>query len=191
MESDHKKEFHNILYTNSWFMKVLTTVRGCNLPDWFIGAGIIRNIVWDYLHKYTTRTPIDDIDVIFFDPNDLRKKRDQEVQQVLKGISPEVPWEATNQAAVHKWYEEAFGYKVEPLLSSEDAIGTWPETVTSIGIRLEKDNSLFVVAPFGLDDLFKIILRRNPRRVSLQQFRQRIIEKRIQEKWPMVTILDG
>jgi hypothetical protein len=190
MRQNYQKELFTILYANSWFMKILSTVRECTLPDWFIGAGIVRNIVWDYLHKYTSPTPIDDVDVIFYDPIDLSRKRDREVQSVLKNKLPGIPWEATNQAAVHTWFAEVFGYKVEPLLSSEDAIGTWPETCTSIGIKLLNDNELFIVAPFGLDDLFNMILRRNPRRVSLQQYRDRIIKKRIHEKWPMVSIID-
>jgi hypothetical protein len=36
-----------------------------DLPDWFVGAGAIRNTVWDYLHGYTVPTPLADVDVAF------------------------------------------------------------------------------------------------------------------------------
>ena len=35
---------------------MLETVRGCNPPDWLVGAGVIRNLVWDHLHQYQTPT---------------------------------------------------------------------------------------------------------------------------------------
>jgi len=38
--------------------------------------------------------------------------------------------------------------------------------------------------------LFGQVLRRNPRRVSLEQFRRRVIEKGIREKWPGVRVID-
>jgi hypothetical protein len=31
-------------------------------------------------------------------------------------------WEATNQAAVHLWYEQTFGFAVPPLTSSADGV---------------------------------------------------------------------
>jgi hypothetical protein len=102
-----------------------------------------------------------------------------------------VPWEATNQAAVHCWYERVFGSPAASLRSSEDAIGTWPETATCVGVRLLPDDTLLVAAPCGLGDLLGMVLRRNPRRVSLEQFRKRLAEKRIQEKWPRVQVIDG
>jgi len=36
-----------------------------------------------------------------------------------------------------------------------------------------------------------MILRRNPRRVTVERFRQRLAEKRIQAKWPRVQVVDG
>lgn len=51
-------EFKSILYENDWFMKLLRTVSDCNLPDWFVGAGVIRSLIWDNLHKYLMPTPV-------------------------------------------------------------------------------------------------------------------------------------
>jgi hypothetical protein len=93
--------------------------------------------------------------------------------------------------AVHLWYEDRFGIPVEPLTSTEDGIGTWPETVACVGIRLRDDSRLDVIAPFGLDDLFDLILRRNPRHVSLEMFRRRVREKGWLEHWPKVRMIDG
>jgi hypothetical protein len=53
------------------------------------------------------------------------------------------------------------------------------------------DDSLLVAAPHGLDDLLHMIVRRNPRRLMVDLFRQRLQSKRIREKGPRVPIPDG
>jgi hypothetical protein len=190
-EHGYERELRQLFRANDWFMTILGAARDCDPPDWFVGGGVIRNIVWDHLHGYTQPTPLNDVDVAFFDPNDLRPERDQTIEEQLVDSLPDVPWEATNQAAVHLWYGQVFGYAVPPLKSSEEAIGTWPETATSIGVRLLPDDGLLLVAPLGLGDLFQMTLRRNPRRVSTEQFRRRVQEKGIQQKWPRVRVIDG
>ena len=125
----------------------------------------------------------------YFDLYDLGPERDRAVEADLLARRPDVPWEAKNQAAVHLWYEEKFGFAVPPLLSSEDGIATYPETATSVGVRPLADDGLYIHAPLGLDDLFGLLLRRNPRRVTPEMFRQRLVEKRIIERWPMVRVI--
>lgn len=112
---------------------------------------------------------------------------------VERGLStgpPDVPWEAKNQAAVHLWYEEKFGYEVPPLNSSEEGIGANPGTATAVGVRLLADGSLYVAAPLGLSDLFEQILRRNPRRVTPELFHKWVVEKGFQEKWPKIRVVE-
>ena len=191
LEPRYDQALRNIIYENDWFMKVLKTVRECDLPDWFVGAGVIRSLVWDHLHGYSDGTPLKDIDVAYFDSSNLNPERDENILKLLMEKEPDVPWEVTNQAAVHLWYKEYFGYSVLPLESTEEAISTWPETATSIGVRLLENDELNICAPFGLEDLFNMKLRRNPKRVTLELFRERIKEKRILQKWPMVEVIDN
>ena len=86
----------SILSSNDWFMNVLRVVRTCDPPDWLVGGGVIRNIVWDHLHGYRRPPPLKDLDVAFFDENDLTPRRDLEVQSDLQQTMPDVPWEAKN-----------------------------------------------------------------------------------------------
>lgn len=171
-------------------MTILRTARRCNPPDWLVGAGLIRNLVWDHLHGYSKPTPPRDIDVAFFDPVDLSPERDKAVTAQLTAVLPSVEWEATNQAAVHLWYAEMFDKTVPPLTSSTEAIATWPETATCTAVRLLPDDSLHIVAPFGLGDLFQMILRRNPAQVTQAQFQQRLRDKQIKQKWPLVNVIE-
>jgi hypothetical protein len=47
------------------------------LPDGYIAAGYIRNRVWDHLHGFTERTPLNDVDVVYFNPHDLSEETDK------------------------------------------------------------------------------------------------------------------
>ena len=188
-EQTYRQELIRLIRLTPWFMSILETVRRCNPPDWLVGAGVLRNLVWDHLHQYQIPTPLADVDVIFFDLRDLRPERDRMVQQQLARELPHVAWEATNQAAVHLWYEDVFGFAVPALHSSEEAVGTWPETATSVAVRLLSTDEIIVVAPCGLSDLFNMVLRRNPCRVTREQFAQRVHAKQILRKWPRVQVI--
>ena len=188
-EQIYCQKLTQLIRSTPWLMSILETVRACNPPDWFVGAGVIRNLVWDHLHQYQTPTPLADIDVIFFDLQNVLPERDHMVQQQLASRLPHVPWEATNQAAVHLWYEGTFGFSVPALHSSEEAVGTWPETATSVAVRLLATDEIHIFAPCGLSDLFNMVLRRNPCRFTQEQFAQRLHSKQIWRKWPRVQVI--
>ncbi|SCZ11205.1 nucleotidyltransferase family protein, partial [Alkaliphilus peptidifermentans] len=80
-------------------------------------------------------------------------------------------------------------FEVEPYVSCEDAISTWPETATSIGVKLLEDGSIKIFAPYGLNDLFNMILRRNPKRITKEIFLKRVLDKQICKKWPEVKVV--
>ena len=71
----------------------------------------------------------------------------------------------------------------------EAAVASWPEYATSVGLTLRADDSMDVIAPHGLDDLFSLVVRRNPARVSVATYRQRVAEKRYAQRWPKVRVV--
>lgn len=171
-----------------WFMQALVAVRELGLPAWCIGAGAVRNLVWDRLQGHATPSSLADIDVAHFDADDLSPRRDAELQARLFRRLPQVPWEVTNQAAVHQWFEGHFGHPVAPLQSLEAAVASWPEYATAVGVRLTDEGSIEVIAPHGLEDLFALRVRRNPARVSLDTYRARVAQKNYTARWPSVQI---
>jgi uncharacterized protein len=178
-----------IVRDTPWLMGALVAAREVDAPGWLIGAGAVRTAVWDRLHGFDEPTELADVDVAFFDPDDLSPERDASVQEALRERDPDTPWDAKNQAAVHLWYPAKFGYEVPPLTSTEEAVATWPETATCLGVRLHRDDSLTVVAPYGVDDLLGMIHRRNPARVSIEEYERRLRTKRIAERWPRVRVV--
>lgn len=174
---------------SAWFMEALEAVRRLGLVDWCIGAGAVRNLVWDHLHGFVQASSLADVDVAYFDAADLSVGRDRWLQSCLAAQCPHVPWEVTNQAGVHTWFEAHFGHPVQPLRSLESAIATWPEFATCVGVTLDTRGQLRVIAPHGLDDLFGMVVRRNPQRVSVETYRQRVHSKRYGQRWPLVRVI--
>ncbi|MGX6603385.1 nucleotidyltransferase family protein [Micromonosporaceae bacterium Da 78-11] len=171
---------------------VLATVRDAGLPDAWVGAGAVRNLVWaERFGAGFTLDLVRDVDVPFFDPDHLDPAHDEAMTDRLAAARPDVPWEAKNQAAVHLWYPAHFGGgPVAPLTSIADALGTWPETATAVAVRLTVDDRLEVCAPLGLDDLMNGVWRRNPRQVTLTQSRARLARHRPRSRWPGVTVIE-
>ncbi|MES2261191.1 MAG: nucleotidyltransferase family protein [Pseudomonadota bacterium] len=172
-----------------WFMNALSAVETLGLDSWCIGAGAVRNLAWDYLHGFKVPSSLPDIDVAYFDAEYPDRHDEAALQEKLSVLMPEIPWEVTNQASVHCWFEQYFGQRVEPFVSLENAVASWPEYATSVGITLARDGSLKVIAPHGLDDLFSMTVRRNPCRVSIETYHQRIVQKRYAQRWPLVQIV--
>lgn len=132
--TDMQTRLVTIARESTWFWTALVAVRSLKLSSWCIGAGAIRNLVWDSLHDFEIPSALSDVDVAHFDASDLSAKSDAEIQHRLSNLHPYVPWEVTNQAAVHTWFEAAFGYPVSSLVSLQDAVASWPEFATSVGL---------------------------------------------------------
>ena len=188
-ESGAAGRLSDILRRCPGLMRALRAARSVAAPDWLIAAGAVRDVVWDELHgRDLTATPRD-IDLAFFDPVDLTEAREQAIESRLCAQAPDLPWDVKNQAAVHLWYPKVFGSQVEPFASSADAIATFPEIATWVGVRLLDDDDMLVVAPHGLDDLLNGVCRHNPTRVSAAFYRDRVSAKDWHARWPLVRYI--
>lgn len=107
------------------------------IPNWAVGGGVVRDVVWDFIFRNPGRTDHNDIADI------------------------------------------------------EDAVSRFPETCTSVAIAGASIDTLRVLAPCGLDDLFDGVVRRNPRQVTVEYFRQRLHSKRIAARWPGISVVHG
>ncbi|MFB9238613.1 nucleotidyltransferase family protein [Plantactinospora siamensis] len=175
---------------SAWLLRALAVVRDSGLPDAWIGAGTLRDLVWGErygagFHPAAVR----DVDVVFFGPADLSRDRDHRSTMDLAAAWAEPPWEARNQAAVHTWYAAKFGGPpVEPFHGIPDAVASWPEFATAVAVRLDVDDRIAVCAPYGLSDLLDGVWRRNPARVTPERSRERLARHRPAERWPGVRV---
>ena len=165
-------------------MEQLRAVRALGLPDWCIAAGFVRNRVWDHLHGIKPPRPTNDIDVLYYDAADLAKEPEQAHEARLNALLP-APWQVRNQARMHVWKG------LPQHKSTADAMIYWLETVTAVGVRLEADGSLTVIAPHGTADLLDLRCRPTAfGRTRRHEYDARIAQKRWREHWPKVQFVD-
>jgi hypothetical protein len=165
-------------------LQVLETLRKVD-EGLFVGGGVIRNVVWDYLHEYSAATPIDDVDVIYFDPKERTKEHDAAFEAKLRNSIPNLKWSVKNQARMHEMNIDT------PYTSLEDAVSKWPETATAMAARLGAGGEIEVVAPHGFDDLFRLVVSPTPHFLTrLDRYRSRIIQKNWGHHWPRLRFFD-
>lgn len=156
-----------VLAQNKVVSKILELAPKLEMPTWYLGAGCIAQTVWNFEHGFDLDNGIKDCDLIYYSPDIFSEAQDAYIQkgkEIFKDIS--LPVEIVNEARVHLWYEEEFGRKINPYKSSEEAINEWPTTATGIGVRYDESGHFVVYAPYGLNDLFGLILRPNKLKIT-------------------------
>ena len=178
----------DILKQNKLLFEIFVKASGIGLGDYYIGAGCIAQTVWNYQTGLELMNGISDIDFVYYDGTDLSFDAENEkIRQITEIITPHIiSLDIKNQARVHLWYKEHFGYDIKPYDSIENAINTWPTTATSVGVRLE-NTELKVYAPFGLNDLFGMIIRANKTQITEETYTQKV--KKWSAVWPSLTII--
>ena len=154
----------------------------------WLGAGAICDTVWNAAHGFDPAHGIVDLDIVYFDPG-LTPDDDARVAAEVTGLVEHLGvWaDVKNQANVHLWYPTRFGSAIPPYASLEDAVATWPTTAGAIAVR-PTDEGLAVAAPFGLNDLFGLVLRAN--RVQAPRWWYERKCARWHAEWPALRILD-
>jgi len=180
MDSNLQKELIQIIESDLWMIEILKVVKNLNLDDCWIGAGFIRNKVWDYKHG-KDRTKLNDIDIIYFDKTKLSNEDDLLIEYNLNKINSSINWSVKNQSRLHIRNNHT------QYTNCNDAISHWPETATSIAIRLNSKNNIEYIAPHGLEDLFYLLVIPTPR-FDLNTYQHRIKNKNWKEKWNKLNI---
>lgn len=187
--TEHHEQLLAIARSDASLMAALFAARSLGLGAWCIGAGAVRNCVWVHLHHTQRADLASDVDLAYFDTQ-AQPAQDHSLQARLTTALPSVRWEVTNQAHVHLWYQQVYGQPVDALTSLEDGVATWPEYATCVGLSLNADGSLDVIAPHGLEDLFELRLRHNPLRAPYEVFAQRTTSKGWLERWPQLRVCE-
>ena len=141
-----------VLAGDAWRCRAMIAVRDAGPPGAWIGAGFVRDAVWDRLHDRAPAPPAGDVDVLWHAPGE-GAARDAEAQAALGAACPGVDWSVKNQARMHARNGDA------PYRDVADAMRHWPETATAVAVRIDSAGMVEVAAPYGLDDLFALLVR--------------------------------
>jgi hypothetical protein len=174
-----------LLRADAWRMRRLAAVEALGLPDCWIGAGFVRSAVWDALHGRAPAVPDGDVDVVWFDRARAGAAEDRAIEAALALREPAVRWSVKNQARMHARNGDA------PYASTEDALRAWPESATAVAVR-SRAGILEILAPFGLVDLFALIVRPTPSFTGERQayVQARVGAKRWLERWPLLRVVE-
>jgi hypothetical protein len=166
MSGELERRLEGILRASPSLMQVLETARTLDLPDWLIFSGAIYQRVLNHLTGRDLDYGIKDYDLGYFDPDISYDAEDRVIRRVAAAFEPPLRElvEVRNQARVHLWFEGKFGEPYAPLSQTAEALDRFTSSTFSVGARLETDDRLTIVAPFGLEDLFALRLRPNPMR---------------------------
>jgi len=177
-----------IVRQNEVLYDVIEKVSRVGLRDYYIGAGCIAQTVWNYQTGLALTNGISDIDLVYYDGSDLSYEAENAaIERITCAIgSCALRLDIKNQARVHLWYKERFGYDIKPYDSVESAISTWPAQASAVGVRLENEE-LKIYAPFGLNDIFGMIIRANKAQITEEIYMQKV--RKWSKKWPSLTIV--
>ncbi|MGO4573590.1 nucleotidyltransferase family protein [Microvirga sp. 2TAF3] len=175
----------HFLETQADLRGFLASVESLGLPDCWIGAGFVRNAIWDALHGRSFDTgSLNDVDVVYCDSADSSRERDIALERQLRELHPGPPWSVKNQARMHRRNGDA------PYRDTRDAIAHWPETATAIAAR-SVNGRVEIIAPHGVEDLLNLIVRPTPVfRSKIGIYRQRAAGKDWPVRWPRLTIAE-
>lgn len=173
-----------LLLTDPRRMNILHIVQSL-CPESWIGAGFVRDAVWDHLHHSAPQPPAGDVDVIWLNSHAMEIEADIEMENRLRERAPDVEWSVKNQARMHLRNGDT------PYSSLFAALWHWPETATAVAVRLAGKARIEIIAPFGLDDLFGLRLQPTPhfKGRKYPQFRRRVEEKRWLARYPHLALI--
>jgi hypothetical protein len=179
MEKERKINLIEIIKSNEQLIKVFDALDEVGITHYYVGAGAIVQSVWNEITDKQQNYGISDVDIVYYNADDLTEGDEERIAKRIKEKIGEFPLkiDVKNEARVHMWYKEKFGYDIEPYKSLEDAINSWPTTSTSLGIRREGKDEWVVYAPFGIDDIFDLKLISNCRQITEEIYMQKV------EKW--------
>jgi hypothetical protein len=182
----NEEDIIQLVREDSWMMDLLKTAQSLQLPDWWICAGFVRSKLWDVIHGFSERTPLPDIDLIYFDSTLIDEAVEKELENCLKLTHPHIPWSVKNEARMH------IANNLPPYSSSVDAISKFPETATALGLKLDENNQILLAAPCGIHDVIHLELKPTAYfAASLERieiYKTRLVKKNWQSIWPEISI---
>lgn len=189
-EADLEARLIGIVRADPALMRVLTTVRHLDLPDWRLLSGAVYQGVWNDRTGRPVGYGVKDYDIGYFDPDTSWDAEDVFIQRTAAAFDEPLRSlvEVRNQARVHIWFPDHFNEPYEPLTHTDEALSRFVAPAFAVGVRLEADDTITVAAPFGLQDVFDMVIRPNPNRPRASGWDKVIASARA--RWPELTVAD-
>lgn len=184
----NQRQFEAVIQKSNLLASVFQSWDNIKLNDCWLVAGCVAQTVWNEKFDLPSNFGISDIDLVYFDPDDLSAEGEQQHAERIRRHFDDLPvwFDVKNEARVHLWYQEKFGYSIDQYQTIKAAISTFPTTATSVGVRPQAAG-LELYTPFGLDDLVGGIVRPNKSQITKEIFDTKVIKWL--KNWPDLTIV--
>jgi len=182
-EADREAALIGLIRADPARMRLLALVRAHGPPGAWIAAGTLREAVWDDRHGRPPRPPEGDVDVVWFDRR-AGVAEDRRFERCLADAAPAVHWSVKNQARMHARNGDP------PYASLSDALRCWPEPATAVAARLDAEDAILVLAPFGLAELFDLVVGPTPHFAGSRRaaHEARVRDKGWLARWPRLSL---
>ncbi len=161
--------------------QILDSISVVEFENLFLTGGILRNLVWNYLHGFDENYCLEDCDIIFYNPIILSKDYENKIQKILENYNPSIKWSVKNQARMHLRNGHS------QYLSIFDALSAFPETCSAVAIGFNWN----IIAPYGLIDLLNFRVKPTLFCINNEYdvYLNRLNSKKWIEKWPcLITV---
>ena len=186
---EQRQVFLDIIWNEPLCRDALERARKLDLPDWWIVSGVLYNSVWNHLTGRPSGHGIKDVDLFYYDADDLSYDGEDTVivagMEVFDGLP--LPVEIRNEARVHLWYEKKFGRTCPPYRDCRHAIDHFATKAHAVGVKLLADDSLELYAPHGLDGIFSFRLVPNHALDNRATHEEK--GARAKRNWPEITVV--
>jgi hypothetical protein len=188
-DSANWANLENIVLASPILGPIIGEWSAISLPDCWLVAGAVAQTVWNSAFSLPLDHGLKDVDLVYFDDTDLSDTGEARHEERIRHLFARLPAkvDVKNEARVHLWYTEKFGSAISPYTSTTDAITTFPTTATAVGIQ-PRSSGLSIAAPYGLSDLFGLIVRPNKMQITRAIYEAKVARWR--SVWPGLTILD-
>ncbi len=107
---EQNEKFIEIIKQNKELMLILNYISELNLPNFYIAAGSIFQTIWNYYDNKPLNYGIKDIDVIYYDKNNLSKEDEQvledKIVEYFKKLNINYQFDVHNEARMHLWKKD-------------------------------------------------------------------------------------
>ena len=150
------EELEALVRADRWRMRVLNLLSDLNIDGAYITGCFARDAVWDAAHGRAPQ-PIDPVEVTYVDHVRTQPDIDIQLQIELSARAPNKAWSVDNA-----------GRSTPDVHDMTDVLRRMSDTTRAVAVRVVqtgKPGGIFeVLAPFGLDDVFGMVLRPTPGR---------------------------
>lgn len=166
---------------------ILERFNSLGIADWWLTGGCLFQTVWNLRSGRPAGQGIKDYDIVYFADDPSWEAEDQvasDAERLFADLGVRV--EVRNLARAELWFQENYSVDWPPVANTSEAIMRNAVRAAALGLKRTGDEFLDLFVPFGLDDVWNLIVTPNRAMPMAAQFADKV--ERWSREWPQLTI---